>query len=142
MAKQQSHHSLVDREDLAHLLPSIKLMIIAKEKSHIQDNHTTNKVSQNKTVQQVVTCQYTIQAFHISSKHVLIFQTIHDSNSTHPNTYSLVRFSGCLHLWWIPLLTPELCVTSVTMNQFPHAKGQPLRSFRPPATLTTIVSPL
>jgi len=45
MAKQQSHHSHVDREDLAHLLPSIKLMIIARKKSHIQDNQTTNRVS-------------------------------------------------------------------------------------------------
>ncbi|QCE14721.1 hypothetical protein DEO72_LG11g1726 [Vigna unguiculata] len=43
MAKQQSHRSLVDREDLTHLLPLIKLIIIAKENSHIQDNHTTNK---------------------------------------------------------------------------------------------------
>jgi len=48
MAKQRSHRSLVDREDLAHLLPSIKLMFIAKEKSHIQDNHTTNRVSRVK----------------------------------------------------------------------------------------------
>jgi len=44
-------------------------------------------------------------------------------DSTHPDMYNLVGFSGCLHLWWIPLLTPELltpelCVTSVTMNQF------------------------
>ncbi|QCD86499.1 hypothetical protein DEO72_LG3g1022 [Vigna unguiculata] len=36
--------------------------------------------------------------------------------------YNLVGFSGCLHLWWIPLLDlelliSELCVTSVTMNQ-------------------------
>jgi len=54
-----------------------------------------------------------------------------DSDSTDPDTCSLVGFSGCLHLWWIPLLTPELltpelcvtCVTSVTMNQFPHAQG-------------------
>jgi len=44
-------------------------------------------------------------------------------NSTHPDTYNLVGFSGCLHLWWIPLLIPELCVTSVTMNQFPHTQG-------------------
>jgi len=58
-----------------------------------------------------------------------------DSDSTHPNTYNLVGFSGCLHLWWITLLTlelltlelltpelltPELCVTSVTMIQSPH----------------------
>ena len=42
---------------------------------------------------------------------------------THPDTYNLVEFGGCLHLWWIPLLTPELCVTSVTMNQFPHIQG-------------------
>jgi len=45
MAKQRSHHSLVDYEDLAHLLPSIKLMIIARKKSHIQDNQTINRVS-------------------------------------------------------------------------------------------------
>jgi len=52
-------------------------------------------------------------------------------DSTHPDTYNLVGLSGCSHLWWIPLLTPELltpelCVTSVTnvvMNQFPHTQG-------------------
>jgi len=48
---------------------------------------------------------------------------------THPDTYNMDGFSGCSHLWWIPLLTPELCVTSVTsvtsvtMNQFPHTQG-------------------
>jgi len=26
-------------------------------------------------------------------------------------------FNGCLHLWWISLLTPELGVTNVTMSQ-------------------------
>jgi len=45
-----------------------------------------------------------------------------DHDSTHPDTYNLVGFSGYLHLWWIPLLTaelltPELRVTRVTMNQ-------------------------
>jgi len=44
-AKQRNHHFLVDHENLAHLLPSIKLMIIARKKNHIQDNHTTNRVS-------------------------------------------------------------------------------------------------
>jgi len=49
-------------------------------------------------------------------------------DSTHPDTYNLVGFSRCLHLWWIPLLTPELltpelCVTSNTMNQFPSPQG-------------------
>jgi len=49
-------------------------------------------------------------------------------NSTHPDTYNLVGLSGCLHLWWIPLLTPELltpelCVINVTMNQFPSPQG-------------------
>ena len=53
-----------------------------------------------------------------------------DSDSTHPDTYNLVGFNGCLHLWWIPLLTPELltpepCVTSVTMNQSPTHKVSP-----------------
>jgi len=40
------------------------------------------------------------------------------------------------------LLTLELCVTRITMNQFPHAQGLPLMSFGPLATLTTRVSPL
>ncbi|QCE01778.1 hypothetical protein DEO72_LG7g3078 [Vigna unguiculata] len=31
MAKQRNHHSLVDHENLAHLLPSTKLMIIARK---------------------------------------------------------------------------------------------------------------
>ena len=46
MTKQRNHHSLVDHENLAHLLPSIKLMIIARKDSHIQYNHTTKRVSQ------------------------------------------------------------------------------------------------
>jgi len=37
---------------------------------------------------------------------------------------------------------PKLRVTSVTMSQFPHTQGYPLMSYRPPATLTTGVSPL
>jgi len=36
---------------------------------------------------------------------------------------TMVEFSGRLHLWWIPLLTPELCVTSVSMNQFASPQG-------------------
>jgi len=66
---------------------------------------------------------------HTSSKHVMTpqFNTLR-LDSTHPDTYNLIGFSGCLHLWWIPLLipellTPELCVTSITMNQFPHTQG-------------------
>jgi len=45
MAKLLNHHSLADHENLAHLLPSTKSMIIARKKNHIQDNHTTNRVS-------------------------------------------------------------------------------------------------
>ena len=45
MAKQRNRHSLVDHENLAHLLPSIKLMIIARKNSHIQYNHATKQVS-------------------------------------------------------------------------------------------------
>ena len=56
-------------------------------------------------------------------------------DSTHPDTYNLVGFSGCLHLWWIPLLTPELptpelCVTSVTMNQISLTTRLALNEFR------------
>jgi len=45
MTKQRNRHSLADHENLAHLLPLIKLMIIARKKNHIQDNYTTNRVS-------------------------------------------------------------------------------------------------
>jgi len=45
MAKQRNHHSLVDHENLAHLLPSIKFMIIARKNSHIRYNHAIKQVS-------------------------------------------------------------------------------------------------
>jgi len=45
MAKQRNRHFLADRGSLALLLPSIKLMIIARKNCHIRDNHTTNRVS-------------------------------------------------------------------------------------------------
>jgi len=56
-------------------------------------------------------------------------------DSTHPDTYNLVRFSGCLHLWWIPLLDPELLipelyVTSVTMNQISLTTRLALNEFQ------------
>jgi len=56
-------------------------------------------------------------------------------DSTHPDKYNLVGFSGCLHLWWIPLLTPELltpelCVTSVSMNQFSLTTRLALNEFQ------------
>jgi len=49
--------------------------------------------------------------------------TFNQYTTTHRDTYNLVGFNECLHLWWISLLTPELltpelCVTSVTMDQF------------------------
>ena len=48
---------------------------------------------------------------------------------------TMVGFSGRLHLWWIPLLTlelltPELCVTSVTMNQFSFTTRLALNEFQ------------
>ncbi|QCD95184.1 hypothetical protein DEO72_LG5g3277 [Vigna unguiculata] len=43
MAKLLNHHSLADHENLAHLLPSTKLMIIARKNSHIQHNHATKR---------------------------------------------------------------------------------------------------
>ena len=116
-AKQRNHHFLANHENLVHLLPSIKLMIIARKKNHIQDNQTTNRVSQSQqyfhhTVKYTFTIQYPYhnQACYDSSINTLRL------DSTHPDTYNLVGFSECPHLWWIPLLTPELCVTSVTMD--------------------------
>jgi len=69
-------------------------------------------------------------------------QTCYDSSfntlrldSTHPDTYNLVGFSGCLHLWWIPLLNPELldlepCDTSVMMNQISVTTRLALNGFQ------------
>jgi len=56
-------------------------------------------------------------------------------DSTHPDTYNLVGFSGCLHLWWIPLLDPELliselCVTSITMNPISPTTRLALNEFQ------------
>ena len=56
-------------------------------------------------------------------------------DSTHPDTYNLVGFSRCLHLWGIPLLEPELlipelCVTNVTINQFSLATRLALNEFQ------------
>ncbi|QCE15816.1 hypothetical protein DEO72_LG11g2828 [Vigna unguiculata] len=44
MAKLLGHHSLADHEDLAHLLPSTKLMIIARKNDHRQHRHTTKRM--------------------------------------------------------------------------------------------------
>ncbi|QCD97546.1 hypothetical protein DEO72_LG6g2256 [Vigna unguiculata] len=43
MAKLLDHRSLADHENLAHLLPSTKLMIIARKNSHIHHNHATKR---------------------------------------------------------------------------------------------------
>ena len=120
MAKQRNLRFLVDHENLAHLLPSIELMIIARKKNHIQDNtqqhgklEPTTFLSYNQIYIFTIQYPYNIQACYDFPINTLWL------DSTHPDTYNLVGFSGCLHLWLIPLLTPELCVTSVIMNQFP-----------------------
>ena len=136
MAKQRNRHFLADRGNLVHLLPSIKLMIIARKKNHIQDNHTTNRVSQSQ------------QHFHHTFKYTMTIQYPYNNqacydfsintlrlDSTHPDTYNLVGFNECLHLWWIPLLTPELLtpelyVTSVTMDQFSLTTRLALNKFQ------------
>ncbi|QCD87037.1 hypothetical protein DEO72_LG3g1568 [Vigna unguiculata] len=45
MAKRWNHHSLVDHENFARLLPSTKSMIIARKNSHIHHNHATKQAS-------------------------------------------------------------------------------------------------
>ncbi|QCD93366.1 hypothetical protein DEO72_LG5g1441 [Vigna unguiculata] len=44
-AKRWNHHSLVDHENFAHLLPSTKSMIIAGKNNHIHHNHATKRAS-------------------------------------------------------------------------------------------------
>jgi len=57
----------------------------------------------------------------------MTLQSIH-YDSTHLDTYNLVGFSGCLHLWWISLLTPELLTPSYVLQvlrwiNFPSPQG-------------------
>ena len=125
MAKLRNRRSLVDHENLAHLLPSIKLTSIARKNSHIQHNHAhkTGKLEPthiHHIVNYIIIISYPCnsQACYDSS-----FNTLR-LDLTHPDIYiyNLVGFSGCLHLWQIPLLDPELldpelCNTSFTMNQ-------------------------
>jgi len=59
-----------------------------------------------------------------------LFNQYTTTRLTHPDTYNLVGFSGCPHLWWIPLLTLELCVTSVMMDQFSLTTRLALNEFR------------
>ena len=95
-------------------------MIIVKESTTQQNTQQKQKGKLEPKV--VLSCNQIY--FHSQSpKHVMIFQnnTLR-LDSTHLDTYNLVGFNGCLHLWWIPLLTPELCVISVTMNKFPHTR--------------------
>ena len=136
MARLLDRRSLADHENLAHLLPSTKSMIIARKNSHIQSQpcNKTGKLKPNNI--------FNMQSNIFSPSHPHSNQTYYDSSfntlrldSTHPDTYNLVGFSGCLHLWWIPLLEhelliPELCVTNVMMNQISLTTRLALNEFR------------
>ncbi|QCE01564.1 hypothetical protein DEO72_LG7g2862 [Vigna unguiculata] len=118
LAKPRTRHSLADHENFAHLLPSTTLMIIARRTAPYKQTGKLEPTHIHHTVKSIIIipCPYNNQACYDSS-----FNTLR-LDSTHPDTYNLVGLSGCLHLWWIPLLHPELliselCVTSVTMNQ-------------------------
>jgi len=43
-------------------------------------------------------------------------------DSTHPDTYNLVGFSRCLHLWWIPLLPPSYVLQVLQWINPPHTR--------------------
>ena len=80
MAKQRNHHSLVDHENFAHLLPllpTIKLMIIARKNNHIQYNHTAKRVSQSQYIIIIQSIIFSSSNIHTTTKHVTTFQAIH-----------------------------------------------------------------
>ncbi|QCE03750.1 hypothetical protein DEO72_LG8g1776 [Vigna unguiculata] len=86
MAKQRSRHSLVAHENLAHLLPSTKLMIIARENSHIHHNHATK---QSDSADACTCGGYPCSTLSCSSpSHVLQVVTINQISLT-------TRVSGC-----------------------------------------------
>jgi len=104
-------------------------MIIATvEEQHTRQSNKQKGKLEPKRFYHAIRYTFTVQYTYIFQACYELPINILRLNSTHPDTYNLVRFSGCSHLWWIPLLTPELltpelCVTSVTMNQFPHTQG-------------------
>ena len=77
VAKQRNRHSLVAHENLAHLLPSTKLMIIARENSHIHHNHATKRVSQSQSTYSTCNQIYSHYLIHIATKHVMTLHSIH-----------------------------------------------------------------
>ena len=50
----------------------------------------------------------------------MTLQTIH-SDSTHPDTYNLVGFSKCLHLWWISCSPRAKCYKCYNVS-IPHTR--------------------
>ena len=150
MAKQRNRHFLADRGNLAHLLPSIKLMIIARKKTHIQDNHTTNMVSQSQqhfhhTVKYTFTIQYqynnqacydfSIDTLRLDSTRLIRIRiTQSDSADAYTCGGYLCSPLSCS--------SPSYVLQVLRWINFPSTQGQPLVNFRPPVTLTTGVSPL
>jgi len=102
--------SPVDLEYLSHRLPSINWWSSQREKNNIQGNQTSKGKLEPKRFYHAIRYTFTVQyAYIIQACYDLPINTLR-LDSTHSDTYNLVEFSGCLHLWWIPLLTPELCV--------------------------------
>jgi len=94
MTKQQNRHFLVDHENLAHLLPSIKLMIIARKKNHMK---TTTQ--QQGKLEPTTFLSYS-QIYIFTIQYPCNIQACYDFpintlwlDSTHPDTYNLVGFS-------------------------------------------------
>jgi len=107
--------------------PINSLIIIATvEEQHTRQSNKQKGKLESKRFYLAIRYTFTVQyTYIIQACYDLPINTL-GLDLTHPDTYNLVRFSGCSHLWWIPLLTLELCVTSVTsvtMNQFPHTQG-------------------
>ena len=81
-----------------------------KRKDHTTKHTTTNRrVSQSPTIQFHHAIKYTFTV-----NYTYVIQACYDFqintlrlDSTHPDMYNQVGFSGCLHLWWISLLTPS-----------------------------------
>jgi len=91
-------------------------MIIATvEEQHTRHSNKQKCKLEPKRFYHVIRYTFTVQyTYIIQACYNLSINTLR-LDSTHPDTYNLVGCSGCSHLWWIPLFTPELCVTSVTM---------------------------
>jgi len=97
-ATQWSHHSSIDRENLSPLLTSINWWSSQKRRITYKTIKQAKGKLEPKRFYHAIRYAFTVQYTYIIQE---------GFSFPYLDTYKLVGFSRCLHLWWIPLLTLE-----------------------------------